>query len=539
MARTWMRRTTMDPREMGTGDVRQRSSQKQAEEEPQVLNREIEHLDSIIAHIQWKKHLEVMKAEVLEQVHNQLSDLLGEALEDAAHSFPQHLNVGPAKKQSREKDQLLKEKKKVFVCQRSLFDIMMEMEHFRSIYHIFLAMLCLFATTKIIVDSIDEGRLVLDFKLITFAFAQPQMTIFAWLCMFLYTLSVPYQALQIWSGSLKTARFPVLFTVTLVVLLLLCHMAFLGFYPIYVVTHFNLGPASCCIVTIEQFRFLMKSYSFLRESVPPLLHARDQKGKISPPEFSTYLYYLFCPTLIYRESYPREPYIRWSYVIQSLAKFLVGIYYMSLILEHVCLSDLRIMHKQPFSIKTMVLSIFHGTIAGTFIILVFYYCYQHCWLNMFAEMLRFADRGFYKDWWNSTSFPEYYRSWNLIVHEWLYYYIQQDFLWLTGGKARSAAKLTVFIVSAVVHEYALSLSVGFFYPILFILFAVFGVIFHFTINNKRKSPVCNFIIWTAVCLGYGFLFSLYPQEFYARIHCPLKEETFWGLVIPRSWSCYA
>ncbi|XP_063149934.1 sterol O-acyltransferase 2 isoform X2 [Candoia aspera] len=418
----------MDPKEMGTGGMRQRSSPKEArgKEEPQILN-DGEHLDSITAHIQWKRQLEVMKAEVLGQVHNQLSDLLDTALEEAAHSFPQHLMVGPAKKQSREKGQPLQ--KKVFVRQVPLLDTLMEVEHFRTIYHVFVAILCICAINKIIVDSVNEGRLALDFQLLIFSFGQLPMTVFAWFCMFLYTLFVPYQALQIWSGSLKTARFPNLSTVTLVVLVVLCHTAVLGFFPVYVATHCNLGAASRCIVISEQVRFLMKTYSFLRESMPPLLHARVQDGKMRPPEFSAYLYFLFCPCLLYRESYPRDPYIRWSYVIQNLAKFLACIFYMNFILEYFTIPLFNNMHKQPFHINSLVLSILHTTVPGIVLLLLGFYLFMQCWSNCFAEMLRFADRGFYKDWWNSTSFSAYYRFWNVIVHDWLYCYIYQDFLW--------------------------------------------------------------------------------------------------------------
>ncbi|KAG8129594.1 hypothetical protein E2320_016388, partial [Naja naja] len=260
----------MDPREMSTGAMRQRRSQEQArgEEETQILNGEAEHLEKITAHVQWKRHLEVMKAKVLDQVHNQLSDLLDKTLEEAAHSRPQQLSKG----------QLLK--KKVFVPQRSLFDTLLEVEHFCTIHHIFVAILCIFILKQIIVDSIDEGRLVLDFEICITGFRQLHTAaLFAWLCMFLYTLFVPYQALQIWSGCLKMTRFPNLLTVTLVVVVLLCHAAMLGFFPIYIVVNSNLGIASCVVVLFEQIRFLLKSYSFLRESMPPLLHARDQVGE--------------------------------------------------------------------------------------------------------------------------------------------------------------------------------------------------------------------------------------------------------------------
>lgn len=45
---------------------------------------------------------------------------------------------------------------------------------------------------------------------------------------------------------------------------------------------------------------------------------------------------------------------------------------------------------------------------------------------------------------------------------------------LSKKKFRTAAMLSVFIVSAVVHEYALAMGFGFFYPVMFCLFAIFG-----------------------------------------------------------------
>lgn len=43
-----------------------------------------------------------------------------------------------------------------------------------------------------------------------------------------------------------------------------------------------------------------------------------------------------------------------------------------------------------------------------------------------------------------------------------------------GKKFRAAAMLSVFTVSAAVHEYVLSICFGFFYPVLFCLFSCFG-----------------------------------------------------------------
>ncbi|XP_062975667.1 sterol O-acyltransferase 2 isoform X2 [Elgaria multicarinata webbii] len=493
----------MEPREVSTKSMRKRRSWEQTkeEEEPQqVPSGEDKCLDIITAHIEWKRHMEVTKSEVLAQVHAQLNKLLDKALEEAAHTFPQRLKKGPGKKQSREKEKVL-EKQKVFVDQQSLLDP------------------------------------VLNFNLFIFAFGQLPTALTAWLCMFLYTLLVPYKALQLWATSLKTVRFPKLFTVAMAAVLLACHAAGLGFCPIYTAVSYRLGPASRFIVILEQIRFLMKSHSFLRESVPPILQSTSQDGKVHPPEFSTYLYFLFCPTLIYRENYPRTPYVRWTYVIQNFAKFLGCVFYLHLIMVHHCVPVFTNLSKQPFTVKTLVLSIFNATLPGMVLLLACFFGLLHCWQNAFAEMLRFADRTFYKDWWNSTSFSTYYRKWNVTVHDWLYCYIYQDFLWLLRGKGRAVAMLSVFIVSAAVHEYSFTLCFGFFYPVMFTLFAIFGVIFNFILNDKRTSPVWNVLMWIFLFVGQGIQVCLYCQEWYAQIDCPLKERTFWGIVTPRSWSC--
>lgn len=143
-----------------------------------------------------------------------------------------------------------------------------------------------------------------------------------------------------------------------------------------------------------------------------------------------------------------------------------------------------------------------------------------------------------QDWWNSTSFSNYYRTWNVVVHDWLYSYVYQDALWLLGGRARGAAMLSVFLVSALVHEYIFCFVLGFFYPVMLVLFLVFGGLLNFTMHDQHTGPAWNVLIWTMLFLGQGILVSLYCQEWYARRHCPLTQTTFWGLVTPRSWSCH-
>ncbi|VDO56069.1 unnamed protein product [Brugia timori] len=126
-----------------------------------------------------------------------------------------------------------------------------------------------------------------------------------------------------------------------------------------------------------------------------------------------------------------------------------------------------------FSAK--VSNIFNSITAGALCLLLLFYGLLHCWLNMFAELLRYSDRQFYLNWWSSKSMAEYYRFWNLVVHEWLYAYIYRDISQMIGGKkGLFIAQTMVFFFSSIFHEYWFGLALRMFYPIIFTLYFIFG-----------------------------------------------------------------
>ena len=112
--------------------------------------------------------------------------------------------------------------------------------------------------------------------------------------------------------------------------------------PASVVVRNRLPPASSFVVLMEQLRMIMKTYAFVRSNVPRAIRNgylnlslangadsakfdletetssaptnieeidedEDEAGAKSKvcPNFSNYLYFLFAPTLVYRDSYPR------------------------------------------------------------------------------------------------------------------------------------------------------------------------------------------------------------------------------------------
>lgn len=81
----------------------------------------------------------------------------------------------------------------------------------------------------------------------------------------------------------------------------------------------RLPLASATTLLMEQVRLLMKTHAFVRENVPVSLayykakkkdersDKKTQNDDISGPcpDFSRYLYFMFAPTLVYRNRYPR------------------------------------------------------------------------------------------------------------------------------------------------------------------------------------------------------------------------------------------
>lgn len=71
-------------------------------------------------------------------------------------------------------------------------------------------------------------------------------------------------------------------------------------------------------------------------------------------------------------------------------------------------------------------------------------------LNALAEVMRFGDREFYTDWWNSSSLGTYWRSWNRPVYLFMKRHVYSP---LVGrGWSALAASTMVFFISAVLHE---------------------------------------------------------------------------------------
>ncbi|TNN89249.1 Sterol O-acyltransferase 1 [Liparis tanakae] len=173
---------------------------------------------------------------------------------------------------------------KQFVSRRSLLDELFEVNHIRTIYHMFIALLILFILSTLVVDVIEEGRLVLHFDLLVYAFGQFPLVVCTWICMFLSVLLVPYSLFYLWAQTQAGSySHPKWCSLMFGCVFLLYQAVGVGFLPTYVVVTNSFPPASCFIVILEQVRLLMKSYSFVRENVPRVLTWAKEKNSMPLP----------------------------------------------------------------------------------------------------------------------------------------------------------------------------------------------------------------------------------------------------------------
>ncbi|XP_064613550.1 sterol O-acyltransferase 1-like isoform X2 [Liolophura sinensis] len=497
---------------------------------------------------------QALQGELVNKLNSELNELFDTFITEV-EQIEQNGLAGNWQKSSSMSKQKIKEghlPDKVYVTRRSVLTELLEINHIRTIYHIFVAILIVFSLNTVVYDIIEKGsetgsyslslsRIGLSFDLISWAFGQYPKVMALWVVMHLTTLLLVYPLFYFWSTRRKPGRVRVQDYIWLSAFVIY-QVAFLVL-PVTFVFENHLPPASAVIVVTEQLRLVMKVHAFVRENIPKALrykHGKDEdnaENKDGPcPDFSKYLYFLFAPCLVYRDSYPRTKTIRWNYVVSNFAQVLACLFYTYYIFERFIVPVFRNFNEDHVTPKRMLLSVFGCMLPGTLCLFIAFFAILHSWLNAFSEMLRFGDRLFYKDWWNSTTFANYYRTWNVVVHDWLYSYIYKDFYYLFGPRYRALAMGMVFFISAVFHEFILSVSMGFFYPVLYVMFAGAGFGFIF-LTDKGVSRSWNVFLWVALFIGDGVLMCTYSMEWYARRTCPVVNEPFWDFIIPRSWTC--
>ena len=163
-------------------------------------------------------------------------------------------------------------------------------------------------------------------------------------------------------------------------------------------------------------------------------------------------YFWWAPTLVYQPVYPRTSHIRWGFVAKRLLEvaglsvfiWLASAQYAAPVLRNsinkIAALDVAFILERLMKLSTISLIIW---LAGFFAV------FQSA-LNGLAEVMRFGDREFYTDWWNSPSVGTYWRTWNKPVYHFMKRHIYSP---LRGrGWSETSASITVFVFSGFLHE---------------------------------------------------------------------------------------
>ncbi|KAJ5368758.1 uncharacterized protein N7496_008518 [Penicillium cataractarum] len=213
-----------------------------------------------------------------------------------------------------------------------------------------------------------------------------------------------------------------------------------------------LGPAQ--MVSLKGL--LTKEIELLFEG----LHGQFSKNSQYPRNLTVgnFCEFITLPTLVYELEYPRTERIDWAYVAEKVVATFATIFVMIVVSQYwiypvvmrtLDMKDQGLTVQQRLQEFPWVLSDLLFPFMMEYL-LAFYVIWE-CVLNALAEITRFADRGFYADWWNSVSWDQFARDWNRPVHNFLLRHVYHSTI-SSFHLSRVSASLVTFFLSACVHE---------------------------------------------------------------------------------------
>ncbi|KAI0083952.1 MBOAT, membrane-bound O-acyltransferase family-domain-containing protein [Irpex rosettiformis] len=220
--------------------------------------------------------------------------------------------------------------------------------------------------------------------------------------------------------------------------------------------------------------------------------------------YKRFAYYMLVPTLVYELEYPMTDKIRPLYVLEkTIATFgtFVLLY---------TVTESFIFPLTPTPDQSFLRSLLDLALPFMIAYLLLFYLIFECICNGFAELTRFADRQFYEDWWNSTSWDEFSRKWNKPVHTFLLRHVYATSITSYKLSKKSAMFLT-FLLSAAVHELVMAIVTKKIRMYLFTLqLAQIPLIAIGRIPAIKKNRLLgNIVFWIGLYAGFPLLCVAY------------------------------
>uniref|UniRef100_A0A672KFU0 O-acyltransferase n=1 Tax=Sinocyclocheilus grahami TaxID=75366 RepID=A0A672KFU0_SINGR len=228
-------------------------------------------------------------------------------------------------------------------------------------------------------------------------------------------------------------------------------------------------------------------------------------------------YFVFAPTLCYELNFPRSESIRMGFLLRRLFEMT---YFISNVLSIVFQWMVPIIRSsmkplQEMDYSRMTERLLRLAVPNHLIWLIFFYWFFHSSMNFVAELLRFGDREFYRDWWNSETITYFWQNWNIPVHKWCLRHFYKPLLRRGAGKLLSQS--AVFFASAFFHEYLVSVPLR-----MFRLWAFMGMMAQLPlawfVARFLRGNYGNAAVWLSLIIGQPITVLMYVHDYYVT-HC--------------------
>lgn len=245
------------------------------------------------------------------------------------------------------------------------------------------------------------------------------------------------------------------------------------------------------------------------------------------------------PTLCYELNFPRTSRIRKRFLLKRILEVIIGFNVVLGLFQQWIIPSVK-NSLVPFSnmeVTKATERLLKLSIPNHFVWIICFYLSFHSMLNMIGEIMHFADRNFYCDWWNSDNIDTFWRTWNMPVHRWCVRHIYIPIVDM--GYNKYFASTIVFFFSAFFHEYLVNcnqfdFSLHIFAHSLydlsyfqvsvplktFKIWAFMGMMsqiplssFSRMMQKKFGSRCGNIVVWASIILGQPLCIMMYYHDY--------------------------
>jgi hypothetical protein len=237
--------------------------------------------------------------------------------------------------------------------------------------------------------------------------------------------------------------------------------------------------------------------------------------KLIYEQILNFLYFYFCPTLIYRDDYPKLKSISPKSILMNLINTLMGFSFNYIIVDMMLIPFINgnLNYLKPENILQTLLNFI---VFSILILFVSFFGICHAYFNLFADIIGFGDREFYGDFWNARTPKEFISKIIFIFKEFFDYYVAYIIKRYTNLGSTLTELVNVFMIVSFI-EYIAYYSLGYFFPVISFLI-IFSRIISFVFDWTKISnyEVSNFFTWMLVSLGCGILVFISLTAYYIK-----------------------